>query len=74
MMELAEEREKRTFFRIYLVLEVEVHPEDDQVGDDVERADAHEDLRVIERDLFGDLHHSEDDHQVCARAQSSVCG
>ena len=49
---------RATFFLVDFLLEVEVDADDDKVRDDVEGADAHEDLRVIERNLFRDLHHA----------------
>ncbi len=55
-----------TFLLVDFLLDVEVHADDEEVRDDVERADAHENLGVVEGDLFGDLHHAEDDHQVGA--------
>lgn len=50
------------FLLIDFLLEVEVDADDDEVRDGVEGTDAHEDLRVVKGDLFGDLHHAEDDH------------
>jgi hypothetical protein len=45
-----------TILLVDLLLDVEVDTGDDYVGDDVERAHAVQDIRVIERNLLGDLH------------------
>jgi hypothetical protein len=47
---------RRTILLVDLLLDVEVDAGDDDVGHDVERAHAVQDIRVIERDLLGDLH------------------
>jgi hypothetical protein len=53
-----------TFLLVYLHLHVKVDTCNDQVRNDVRHADSREDVRVIERNLLGDLHHHKDDHQV----------
>jgi hypothetical protein len=50
------ERRQRTILLVDLLLDVEVDAGDDDVGDDVERAHAVQDIRVIKWDLLGDLH------------------
>jgi hypothetical protein len=55
---------KLAFLLVYLNLYVKVDTCDDQVRNDVQRADTHEDVGVIERNLFRHLHHHQDDHQV----------
>jgi hypothetical protein len=47
---------RRTILLVDLCLDVEVDTGNDQVGDNIERAHAVEDVLVIERDLLGDLH------------------
>jgi hypothetical protein len=46
----------RTILLVDFLLHVEVDAGDDDVGDDVERAHAVENVRVVERYLLGDLH------------------
>lgn len=58
--------EVTTFLLVDFLLQVEIHADDEEVRNDVKCAHAHEDLGVVEGDLFGDLHHAEDDHQVSA--------
>lgn len=53
-----------TLFGVDSRLYVEIYPHDDEVRDDVETANAHQDLGVFEGDLFRDLHHPEDDDQI----------
>lgn len=55
-----------TLFRVNLLLHVEVDGRNDQVRNNVQRADAHEDLGIVEGYLLGYLHHTEDDHQIGA--------
>lgn len=55
---------KPTFLRVDLLSDEEIDTGDDQVGEDVQSADGHEDLRIIEGYLFRHLHHTQDDHQI----------
>jgi hypothetical protein len=55
-----------------LHLGVEVDAGDEQVADNVQRAHAHEDVRVVEGDLLADLHHDKNDHEVGAALPVSV--
>ena len=55
---------KLAFLLVYLHLYVNVDSCDDQVRNDVCRADTHKDVRVIERNLLRHLHHHKDNHQV----------
>lgn len=63
----------RTILLVDLRLHVEVDTRDDQVGDDVERAHAVEDSRIVERYLLGDLHKSQDDDQVGTAVELANC-
>lgn len=62
----------RTFLLVDLPADVDVDGDDDEVGDDVECAHAHEDVGVVEGDLFARLHHHEDDDQVGSAWQHSL--
>ena len=53
-----------TFLRINLHPDVEVDAHDDEIAEDIECAHSHEDVGIIEGDLFRDLHHPQDDDQV----------
>lgn len=53
-----------TSFLVDLGLDVEVDARNDQVGHDVERAHAVQDVRVVKGDLLARLHHHQDDHEV----------
>ena len=66
----AAEHGRHTLFLVDFLLYEEIDAEDYQVGNDVQRADTHEDLGVFKWYLLGDLHHSEDDHQVGATLPS----
>ena len=55
---------KLTFRFVYLHTNIEVDSSDDQVRDDIHRANCHQDIWVIERNFLGHLHHHEDDDQV----------
>jgi hypothetical protein len=48
--------QERTILLVDLLLDIEVDARNDQIGDDIERAHAVEDIWVIERNLLGDLH------------------
>jgi hypothetical protein len=48
--------EMRTILLVDLLLHVEIDAGNDYVGDDVERAHAVKNVRIIERHLLGDLH------------------
>ena len=62
---------KRTILLVDLGLDVEVDAGNDDVGYDVEGAHAVEHIRVIEWDLFRDLHKPQDDDQVGTIRRSS---
>ena len=47
-------------------MDVEVDAGDDEVREDVESADTHQDVLILERDLLRHLHHPKDDDQVRA--------
>lgn len=55
-----------TFLRVDLLSNIEVYAQYNQVGDDVQGADAHKDLWVVEGDLLRHLHHTKYDHQIGA--------
>ena len=46
-----------TFLLIDFLLDVKIDADDDQIRERVERANAHEDLGIVEGDLFRNLHH-----------------
>ncbi len=62
---------KLTFVRVDLLSNVEVDAQDDQVGNNVHSAYAHEDLWIIEGYLLRYLHHTKDDHQVGAAERTA---
>ena len=64
--------DEHTPLLVDLHLGVEVYAGDEQVADDVQRAHAHEDVRVVEGDLLADLHHDKNDHEVGAALPVSV--
>jgi hypothetical protein len=53
---IATDQGKHTILLVYLRLNIKVDSGNDYVGEDVERADAVQDIRVIEGHLLGDLH------------------
>lgn len=55
-----------TSLLVNLHLDVHVHAKDDDVAENVQAADAHQDVGVVEGDLLAGLHHHEDDDQVGA--------
>ena len=63
-----------TFLRVDLGLDVEIDARDDDVGEHVDRAHAHQDVRVVKGYLLRDLHHPEDDDQVGAVVCVSKAG
>ena len=58
------ERIKHTFLLFDLHAHVDVDPHDDQIANDVKRADAHKDIWVFEWDLLARLHHHKDDYEI----------
>lgn len=58
--------ESLTFLPIDLLLDEQIHSDNDQIRDDIHHSDGHKDLGVLEWDLLGYLHHPKDDHQVGA--------
>lgn len=65
-------RGMHTFLCVDLVLKVQVNTSNDDVGDNVQNADSKEYLRIIERYLFGYLHHTKYDYQVRSTANPAV--
>lgn len=53
-----------TFLFVDLHAHVDVDADDDQVADDVERANTIQDHGIFERHLLARLHHHQDDDQV----------
>lgn len=61
---------KLTLLRVDLHLHVEINAQDDEIGYDVENADAQKDLRIFEGYLLGYLHHAENDKEIGAVKRS----
>lgn len=57
-------RRTRTLLRSDLLLRKEVNAQDDQVGQDVQPPNEHQNLRVLEWNLLGQLHHHKDDSHI----------
>ena len=53
-----------TSLLVDLHLGVQIYADNDEVADDVERAHAVQDVRVVEGHFFAHLHHHQDDDQV----------
>ena len=58
--------ESLAFLLIDLLLDEQIHSDNDQIRDDIHHSNGHKDLWIIEWDLLGYLHHPKDDHQVSA--------
>ena len=56
----------RTFLFGDLRLYVEIDPSDDHVGHDIQNAHNKEYVRIVKRNLLGQLHHHDDDRQICS--------
>ena len=61
-----------TLLRVDLLLKEKVNANNDQVRDDIQRADARENLRIFEWYLLRHLHHTEDDDQVGATLKTKI--
>jgi hypothetical protein len=57
---------RHAFLLVDLTLNVQVDTEDQDIREDVYGPDAIQDHRVLEVDLFRDLHHDKNDDQVGA--------
>jgi hypothetical protein len=65
--------EGRTLLLVHNGLDVEGDANDDQVAENVGGAAHVEDIWVIERDLLGYLHHTQDDEEVRAVGANDTC-
>jgi len=67
-------RPPRTFLLVDLDLDVQVDAGDDDIAEDIDGAHQVEDVGVVEGDLFGNLHHPEDDDEIHSVATRQTTG
>ena len=60
----------RTLLLVDQEMGIGINANDDQIRQHIARANEHQDLRIVERNLLRHLHHHKDDHKV-GSAQSS---
>lgn len=57
---------RHTLLGVDLILSVQCHGKDENIGEDVASADEQQDLRILKGNLLGQLHHHQDDGEVGA--------
>ena len=62
----------RTLFLIDLRLGVQVDSQDDHIGQDIQAANQHQNIGVFKGNLLGELHHHQDNGQICTVTQISL--